>query len=70
MGIEDRNQLDMMRSMPGEVEGVRKMVAEFHKKGVRVLFPMMMWDHGTGDRCTSWPNAIADLMTHFSSNID
>lgn len=42
MGIDDRNQLDMVRSMPGGVEGVRKMVADFHKKGVRVLFPMMM----------------------------
>jgi iron(II)-dependent oxidoreductase len=44
MGIDDRNQLDMVRSMPGGVEGVRKMVADFHRRGVRVLFPMMMWD--------------------------
>jgi iron(II)-dependent oxidoreductase len=44
MGIDDRNQQDMVRSMPGGVEGVKKMVADFHRHGVRVPFPMMMWD--------------------------
>ncbi len=39
MGIDDRNQLDMVASMPGGVEGVRQMVADFHRRGVRVLFP-------------------------------
>ena len=47
MGIDDRNQHDMVRAMPGGVEGVRKMVADFHRRGVKVLFPMMMWDQGT-----------------------
>ena len=47
MGIDDRNQLDMVASMPGGIDGVRQMVADFHRRGVRVLFPMMMWDQGT-----------------------
>jgi iron(II)-dependent oxidoreductase len=47
MGIDDRNQHDMIRSMPGGVAGVRQMVEDFHKHGVHVLFPMMMWDQGT-----------------------
>ncbi len=46
MGIDDRNQHDMVRSMPGGVEGLRQMIADFHRRGVRVLFPMMMWDQG------------------------
>ncbi len=62
MGIDDRNQQDMLRSMPGGVDGVRKMVADFHRRGVRVLFPMMMWDQGTRDQGKPWPDAIADLM--------
>ncbi len=37
MGIDDRNQLEMVRPMPGGVEGVRKIVEEFHRKGVRVF---------------------------------
>jgi hypothetical protein len=47
MGVDDRNQMQMVESMPGGVEGVRQMVADFHRRGVKVLFPMMMWDQGT-----------------------
>ena len=62
MGIDDRNQLQMVESMPGGVEGVRQMVADFHRRGVRVLFPMMMWDEGTHQPDQPWPDAIAALM--------
>jgi len=62
MGIDDRNQLEMVESMPGGIEGVRQMVADFHRRGVRVLFPMMMWDQGTHKPDQSWPDAIAALM--------
>jgi iron(II)-dependent oxidoreductase len=68
MGIDDRNQLDMVRSMPGGVEGVRKMVDAFHKRGVKVLFPMMMWDEGTRDPGMAWPDAIADLMKQIDAD--
>lgn len=68
MGIDDRNQLDMVRSMPGGVEGVRKMVADFHRRGVRVLFPMMMWDQGTRDPGASWADAIAGLMKEIDAD--
>jgi formylglycine-generating enzyme required for sulfatase activity len=62
MGIDDRNQHDMIRSMPGGIEGVRTMVGDFHRRGVRVLFPMMMWDQGTRDPGKPWPQAIAETM--------
>jgi gamma-glutamyl hercynylcysteine S-oxide synthase len=31
MGIDDRNQHDLIRSMPGGVAGVRQMIADFHQ---------------------------------------
>jgi iron(II)-dependent oxidoreductase len=62
LGIDDRNQHDMIRSMPGGIAGVRAMIDEFHQHGVRVLFPMMMWDQGTHQPARSWPEEIAELM--------
>jgi len=68
MGIDDRNQHDLIRSMPGGVAGVRQMIADFHKRGVRVLFPMMMWDQGTRDPGKPWPQAIAELMAEVGAD--
>jgi formylglycine-generating enzyme required for sulfatase activity len=68
MGIDNRNQHDMIRCMPGGVAGVREMITEFHKRGVRVLFPMMMWDQGTRKPDKSWPEAIADLMKEIGAD--
>jgi formylglycine-generating enzyme required for sulfatase activity len=73
MGIDDRNQLEMVESMPGGVEGVRQMVADFHRRGVRVLFPMMMWDEGTHAPAAemndeAWPDAIAALMKEIGAD--
>ena len=68
MGIDDRNQLEMVTSMPGGVEGVRQMVADFHRRGVRVLFPMMMWDEGTHMPDEPWPQAIAALMKEIGAD--
>jgi gamma-glutamyl hercynylcysteine S-oxide synthase len=68
MGIDDRNQLEMVQSMPGGIEGVRQMVADFHRRHVRVLFPMMMWDEGTHRPAESWPDAIANLMKEIDAD--
>ena len=68
MGIDDRNQHDMIRSMPGGVPGVKKMIADFHARGVRVLFPMMMWDQGTRNPGKPWPEAIAELMKELDAD--
>ena len=68
MGIDNRNQHDMIRSMPGGVPGVKQMIADFHRRGVRVLFPMMMWDQGTRDPGMPWPDAIASLMAEIGAD--
>jgi formylglycine-generating enzyme required for sulfatase activity len=68
MGIDNRNQLDMVRSMPGGVAGARQMVADFHRRAVRVLFPMMMWDQGTRNPDKPWPDAIAELMKEIDAD--
>jgi formylglycine-generating enzyme required for sulfatase activity len=47
MGIDNRNQFDWIRCMPGGLKGVKKMVEQFHKHGIKVLLPYNPWDIGT-----------------------
>lgn len=68
MGIDNRNQHDLIRAMPGGISGVREMISDFHRRGVRVLFPMMMWDQGTRDPGKPWPDAIANLMAEIGAD--
>jgi gamma-glutamyl hercynylcysteine S-oxide synthase len=68
IGIDDRNQFDMIAAMPGGIDGVREMIAEFHRHGVRVLFPMMMWDQGTHEPEKPWPTAIAERMAEIGAD--
>src|ERR1039457_4906914 len=49
IGIDNRNQFDLLRDLPGGVEDLKRMVDDFHKRGVRVLFPVMAWDTGTNN---------------------
>ena len=68
MGVDNRNQHDLIRSMPGGIAGVRQMVADFHRRGVRVLFPMMMWDQGTRAPTRPWSEEIASLMADIGAD--
>jgi gamma-glutamyl hercynylcysteine S-oxide synthase len=60
IGIDNRNQFDCFRDMPGGTVGVRQMVADFHKRGVRVLFPIMLWDQGTRQEGRNEYQALAE----------
>ena len=62
LGVDDRNQFDLLRDMPGGISGVRRMVEEFHRRGVKVFFPTLAWDSGTRDEGTPTWKALAELM--------
>ena len=47
IGVDDRNQFQLIESQPGGVEGLRRVVDELHARQVRVLWPYNPWDQGT-----------------------
>jgi formylglycine-generating enzyme required for sulfatase activity len=60
IGIDSRDQFDMFRDLPGGIDGIRQMVADFHARNVRVLFPVMLWDQGTHDVGRPEADALAE----------
>ena len=47
IGLDDRNQFDFYRDMPGGVAGVRKVAAQFQARGVKTYMEYNPWDTGT-----------------------
>ena len=68
IGIDNRNQHDLLRDMPGGIEGVRAMIGDFHRRGVRVLFPVMPWDTGTRREGQTLAEAAARLMKEIGAD--
>ncbi len=68
IGIDSRNQYDMVRDLPGGIAGLRQMISDFHRRGVRVLFQVMVWDQGT--RAEGVPNwqATARLLAEVGAD--
>jgi gamma-glutamyl hercynylcysteine S-oxide synthase len=68
IGIDDRNQFDLLRDLPGGVPGLRKMVQQFHDHGVKVFFPTLAWDTGTREEgAFSWA-ALAQLLKEIGAD--
>ena len=67
-GIDNRNQYDLTRGLPGGVEGLKRMVADFHARNVKVFFPVMPWDQGTRDEGMPNWEATARLMAELGAD--
>ncbi len=68
IGVDNRNQYDLLRDMPGGIAGVRAMIEDFHRREVRVLFPVMLWDQGTRDEGVPNWQATAGLMAEVGAD--
>lgn len=68
LGVDNRNQFDRLRDLPGGVAAVKQMVADFHRRGVHVLFPETPWDMGTKEEGVSDWTAQARLMAEIGAD--
>ncbi len=62
LGVDDRNQFDLLRDLPGGVPALREMVQKFHQRGVKVFFPIIAWDTGTREESSPPWTAISQLL--------
>lgn len=68
LGVDNRNQFDRLRDLPGGIAGVKAMVSEFHRHGVKVLFPETPWDMGTRNEGMPDWTAQAKLMAEVGAD--
>lgn len=68
IGIDKRNQFDLLADMPGGIAAVRRMVIDFRKRGVRVFFPVMIWDRGTHAITLPMPVALMEEMKRIGAD--
>src|SRR5262249_1606801 len=62
IGVDDRNQFDLLRDLPGGMDGLRNLVQQFHDRGIKVFFPILAWDGGTREEGAAPWLAMAQLM--------
>ena len=62
IGVDDRNQYDLTRDLPGGIPALREAIQEFQRQGVHVLLPLNPWDNGTRDEGVPHSVAIARLL--------
>ena len=47
IGLDERNQFDFYREMPGGLNGLKAAVLQFHESGIKVFIDYNPWDKGT-----------------------
>jgi formylglycine-generating enzyme required for sulfatase activity len=62
IGVDQRNQFDFYRDLPGGLDGLRAAVLQFQRRGVKVYIDYNPWDVGTRREQKSDVDALVDMV--------
>ncbi len=62
IGVDDQNQFQMLRDMPGGLPALRAMIARAHQRGVKVYFAYNPWDRDTHQESISPEDSLAEVI--------
>ena len=62
IGLDDRNQFDFYRDAPGGLKGLREVVDELHRSGVRAYIDYNPWDTGTRRETKSDVDMLCEIV--------
>lgn len=62
LGLDERNQFDYFRDMPGGLDGLRKALQKFHDRNVKVFVPFNPWDTSTRREPKPDAEVMADIV--------
>jgi iron(II)-dependent oxidoreductase len=68
IGVDDRNQFDLLRDLPGGIPGLQKLVSDFHRHNVKVIIPILAWDSGTRPESSTPDVALVNLLKQIGAD--
>ncbi len=68
IGLDDRNQFDFYREMPGGLSELKKISAQFHRRGIKVYINYNPWDKGTRRENASDIEALTNIIKEIDAD--
>ncbi len=62
IGVDAQNQFEMLRSLPGGLPGLKKLVAHGHERGVKIYIAYNPWDRMTKQENLSHVGSLATVI--------
>ena len=68
IGLDNRNQFDMYRELPGGIKGLRETVNRFHNQGLKIFLCYNPWDTGTRTEGKSHLDSLVEMIGYLGAD--